>query len=149
MAVRVQRDDFDLSTEVAALTDGRTDTGAVVTFVGLVRGPLTALTLEHYPGMAERELSRLEAEARSRWPLDDVLIVHRFGRLIPGDRIVLVVTLSAHRGAAFEAAGFLMDFLKTNAPFWKSEEGPEGPRWVEAKHDDDVAEQRWNPERKS
>lgn len=122
MAVRVEKAPFDLSAEVAALTAGRADVGAVVTFTGAVRGdesgrPLTSLTLEHYPGMTEAELARVEAEANARWPLAASLIVHRIGELGPGEGIVLVITASAHRQAAFEAASFLMDYLKTRAPF--------------------------------
>jgi molybdopterin synthase catalytic subunit len=148
MTVRLQREDFNVGAELERLTAGRTDVGAVVTFTGLVRRTsggqvLATMTLEHYPGMAEQELEHIETEARRRWPIDDALIVHRFGRLVPGERIVLVVTLSAHRRAAFEAAEFLMDYLKTRAPFWKSEEGPGGSHWVEAKGEDDAATGRW------
>jgi len=148
--IRVQQEDFDLGAEVATLTRGRSDVGAVVTFTGLVRdlapagGPaLTSMTLEHYPGMTERELERIEAEAHARWPLQASLIVHRFGELKPGEQIVLVVTASAHRQAAFEAASFLMDFLKTRAPFWKKEATAESTHWVEAKASDDDAAERW------
>ena len=147
MAVRVQEADFDLCAEVARLTEGRTDVGAVATFTGLVRdfadGGGAAMTLEHYPGMTEAALSEIEAEAASRWPLAASLVIHRFGRLVPGDRIVLVATASAHRRAAFEAAEFLMDYLKTRAPFWKKEEGPEGGAWVDARESDDAAAARW------
>jgi molybdopterin synthase catalytic subunit len=148
MAVRVQRDDFDLGAEVKRLTAGRIDVGAVATFSGLCRGvtgteTIGAMTLETYEAMAVAELERIEAEARSRWPLQDALIIHRFGRLEPGDNIVLVVTLSEHRQAAFAAAEFLMDFLKTRAPFWKFEEGGAGEGWVDAKDDDDLAADRW------
>jgi molybdopterin synthase catalytic subunit len=148
MSVRLQREPFDLGAEVQRLTEGRDDIGAVVTFSGLCRadgenGPIAAMTLEHYPGMAEAELARIEAEAKDRWPLQDVLIVHRHGRLVPGDPIVLVVTLSQHREAAFAAAAFLMDFLKTRAPFWKQEEGTSGTQWVDAKAADDAAAARW------
>jgi len=149
MTVRIQREVFDTGAEIARLTEGREDVGAVVTFTGLCRsdgetGPIRAMTLEHYPGMAEEELGRLEERARRRWPLQDCLIVHRYGRLVPGDPIVLVVTLSSHRQAAFEAASFLMDFLKTSAPFWKQEEGAGGEQWVEAKTTDDTARDRWS-----
>ena len=150
MAVRVQEADFDVATEIRALTAGRRDLGAVVTFTGLVRdsadGPrLIAMTLEHYPGMTEAELARVEAEARRRWPLAASLIVHRHGRLVPGDNIVLVVAASAHRQAAFAAAEFLMDYLKTSAPFWKKEELSDGTaRWVSAKGEDDTAAARWS-----
>jgi molybdopterin synthase catalytic subunit len=149
MAVRLQREPFDLGAEVAALTRGRTDAGAVVTFSGLCRdradsgAKLVALTLEHYPGMVEDELGRIEAEARARWPLADLLVVHRHGRILPGEPIVLVVALSAHRAAAFEAASFMMDYLKTSAPFWKSEETESGAAWVAAKGADDEAAKRW------
>jgi len=146
--IRVQTDDFDIGAEVAALTEGRTDIGAIVTFSGLVRdasggGTVTSMELEHYPGMTEKELARIEAEACSRWPLQATLIVHRVGRLAPGDNIVLVVTASAHREAAFEAASFLMDYLKTRAPFWKREAGEGEARWVDARESDDQAASRW------
>ncbi len=149
MAVRVQEADFDPGAEIAAATAGRADVGAVASFVGLVRGEgggrrIRAMTLEHYPGMTERELERIEAEARGRWPLQAVTIVHRHGRMVPGDRIVLVVTASAHRQAAFDACAFLMDWLKTKAPFWKLEETDDGAaEWVAAKAEDDVAADRW------
>jgi molybdopterin synthase catalytic subunit len=148
--IRVQRQDFDVGEEIRALTGGRDDIGAVVTFTGAVRReakeqPISALTLEHYPGMTEKELARIEAEAAERWPLAASLIVHRYGRLVPGDNIVLVITASSHRQAAFEAAEFLMDWLKTSAPFWKKEEPAEGEqRWVEAKASDDAAADRWS-----
>ena len=143
--IRVQDSDFDVGREVAALRAGRTDIGAVVTFTGCVRGDggLTAMTLEHYPGMTEKALERIEAEAHERWPLQASLIVHRYGRLAPGDNIVLVVTASPHRQAAFEAAEFLMDYLKTEAPFWKLEDGPDGAGWVDARISDDAAKARW------
>ena len=145
--ISVQPQDFDIGAEITRLTAGRADVGAVVTFTGLVRdmaqAPLKALTLEHYPGMTEKSLAAIEAEARARWPLDDCLIIHRFGRLLPGDRIVLVITTSAHRDAAFEAARFLMDWLKTKAPFWKREETGEGAQWVEAKASDGEAAFKW------
>jgi molybdopterin synthase catalytic subunit len=149
VSIRVQREDFDLSDEVARLTAGRADIGAVVTFTGTVRGgsggdAIAGMTLEHYPGMTEEELSRVEAEAGARWPLKASLIVHRVGTLRPGDNIVLVVTASAHREAAFEAAEFLMDYLKTRAPFWKKEQGTDGAeRWVEARDSDEEAAGRW------
>lgn len=146
MAIRVQREDFDPGAEIARMTEGRTDVGAVTSFVGLVRGSAddgSAMTLEHYPGMTERQLSAIEAEARRRWPLLETLIVHRFGRLIPGERIVLVAVASSHRAAAFAACEFLIDWLKTRAPFWKLEEGPQGAAWVEAKDDDDSRAERW------
>lgn len=135
--IHVQTEDFDIGDEVAALTQGRSDIGAVVTFSGIVRD--VALELEHYPGMTERELARIEAEAQTRWKLQASLIIHRIGKLAPGDNIVLVITASAHRGDAFAAAEFLMDYLKTRAPFWKRE----GEKWVEAKASDDEAASRW------
>ncbi|MBM3608157.1 MAG: molybdenum cofactor biosynthesis protein MoaE [Alphaproteobacteria bacterium] len=146
--VRIQREDFDAAEEARALIAGRRDIGAVVTFTGLCRdeaGSLNALELEHYPGMAEDEIARVAAEAEARWPLMGVTAIHRFGKIAPGENIVLVVTASAHRAAAFEAAEFLMDFLKTRAPFWKKEhrvDGSEGG-WVEAKAGDDKAAERW------
>jgi molybdopterin synthase catalytic subunit len=148
MAVRVQIEDFDVAAEIAALTTRHGDVGAIVTFTGRVRsneGQLAAMTLEHYPGMTEAELARIEAEARARWPLQASLIVHRVGELTPGDNIVLVVTASAHRQAAFEAAGFLMDYLKTRAPFWKKEVSVSGDSaWVEARQRDESATKRWS-----
>jgi molybdopterin synthase catalytic subunit len=144
--IRVQQEDFDIGAEIAKLKAGRTDIGAIVTFTGTVRdqdGAVEAMTLEHYPGMTERELTRIEAEAHARWPLQASLIVHRYGALKPGDTIVLVVTASEHRDAAFDAAKFLMDYLKTSAPLWKREEGPGGSRWVEASEGDTAARLRW------
>jgi molybdopterin synthase catalytic subunit len=155
MPVRVQREDFDLGAEVKRLTAGRTDIGAIVTFTGTVRGeaggtPVAAMSLEHYPGMTESELARVKAEACVRWPLQASLIIHRYGELRPGDNIVLVVTASAHRHAAFEAAAFLMDYLKTRAPFWKKETGPDGEAvWVDARPSDDTALERWRHEARS
>ena len=149
MSVAVHTEDFDISREVAALTAGRTDIGAIVTFTGTVRGssegaPLSSMTLEHYPGMTEAELSRVEAEAQARWPLQGSRIIHRVGTLAPGANIVLVVTASAHRHAAFEAATFLMDYLKTRAPFWKKETDVNGEgHWVDARESDDEALERW------
>jgi molybdopterin synthase catalytic subunit len=147
--VRVQAEPFDVAAETALLTGGRSDIGAVVTFTGLCRdegGRLTALELEHYPGMAEAEIARVAAEAEARWPLLGLTIIHRFGRIAPGAPIVLVLAASSHRRAAFEAADFLMDYLKTRAPFWKREHpvgaGAAGP-WVEAKDEDDRATERW------
>lgn len=147
--VSVQQDDFDPGAELSALTYGRTDIGAAVSFVGLVRDihggdHVSALTLDHYPGMTERELEKIAGEACARWPLDGIRIVHRFGRMVPGDRIVLVIVLSAHRRAAFEACDFVMDFLKTRAPFWKREETRNGEKWVGAKASDDIDADRWN-----
>lgn len=149
MAVRVQAEDFDVGRETSALTSGRTDIGAIVTFTGTVRGeakgrPIVSMTLEHYPGMTEAELERVEAEARRRWPLDASLIIHRYGELKPGDNIVLVLTASRHRHAAFEAAEFLMDYLKSRAPFWKKETDRDGNgHWVDARESDDAALSRW------
>ena len=146
--IRIQEADFEPAQEIAALTRGRTDIGAVVTFSGICRGsengaPIAALTLEHYPGMAEAEIARHAEEALARWPLQGLTIIHRFGRIAPGENIVLVVTASAHRQAAFEAAEFLMDYLKTSAPFWKREESEKGAAWVEARDHDDAAAARW------
>ena len=146
--IRVQEADFDMGAELAAFSEGNTKIGGVCAFTGLVRemageDEIAAMTLEHYPGMTEKKLTEIEAEARSRWPLEDVLIIHRYGRLEPGDRIVLVATASAHRQAAFDACNFLIDWLKTQAPFWKLEETADGPRWVEARGSDDAAAARW------
>jgi molybdopterin synthase catalytic subunit len=146
--IRLQQEPFDAAAEADRLTRGRADIGAVVTFTGICRGaeagePISAMTLEHYPGMAEAEIARHVEEAQRRWPLLGVTVIHRYGRLLPGDPIVLVVTASAHRQEAFAAAEFLMDYLKTRAPFWKSEERPQGVRWVEAKDEDDAAAERW------
>ncbi len=149
MTVRVQAEDFDVGAEVRRLTQGNTDIGAVVTFTGTVRGiakgrPIVSMTLEHYPGMTETELARVDAAAQARWPLDGTLLIHRFGELHPGDNIVLVVTASRHRQAAFEAAEFLMDYLKTAAPFWKKETTADGAgHWVDARETDDAALARW------
>ena len=146
--IRIQEADFDVAREIAALGEGRTDVGAVVSFSGICRGsekgePIAALTLEHYPGMAEVEIQRHADEALARWPLQGLTVIHRFGRIVPGENIVLVVTASAHRQAAFEAAEFLMDYLKTNAPFWKREESAGGTSWIEARDHDDAAAARW------
>ena len=146
--IRIQQADFDVAQEIAALSKDRTDIGAVVSFSGICRGseqgePIGALTLEHYPGMAEAEIGRHADEALLRWPLQGLTIIHRFGRIAPGENIVLVVTASSHRQAAFEAAEFLMDYLKTNAPFWKREESQKGTSWVEARDHDDNAAARW------
>ena len=143
--IRVQREDFDVGAELRDLTGGDTAIGAVASFVGLVRdmGGGGAMTLEHYPGMTERRLAAIEEEARRRWPLARSLIVHRYGRLEPGERIVLVLTASAHRRAALEACAFLIDWLKTRAPFWKLEETAAGSHWVEARDGDEAAAARW------
>jgi molybdopterin synthase catalytic subunit len=149
--IRVQREDFDLGAELDRLTRGKTNIGGVASFVGLVRDVaggtgINAMTLEHYPGMTERALATIEQEALRRWPLEASLIIHRYGRLEPGARIVLVATASAHRAAAFESCEFLIDWLKTKAPFWKLEETPDGARWVEAHASDDAAAGRWGKE---
>src|SRR6201994_2500664 len=146
--IRIQEADFDTAREIAALSKGRTDIGAVVSFSGICRGSdgearIAALTLEHYPGMAEAEILRHAEEAMARWPLQGLTVIHRHGRIIPGANIVLVVTASSHRAAAFEAAEFLMDYLKTSAPFWKREETADGGDWVEARAHDDAAAARW------
>ena len=146
--IRIQKADFDVAQEIAALSKGRTDVGAVVSFTGICRGtegsePIAALTLEHYPEMAEAEIKRHAEEAISRWPLQGLTIIHRFGRITPGENIVLVVAASSHRQAAFQAAEFLMDYLKTNAPFWKQEESARGKSWIEARDHDDAAAARW------
>ncbi len=148
VTVRIQREPFDASAESTKLTRGRTDVGAVVTFTGICRGdengkPIAALTLEHYPGMAEQEITRHVEEARGRWPLLGVTVVHRHGRITPGEDIVLVVTASSHREAAFAAAEFLMDFLKTRAPFWKQVDVAGQTNWVEAREKDDRLAARW------
>lgn len=146
--VVIQREDFDTTAEIARLTAGRKDVGAVVTFTGLCRdeeGRLAALELEHYPGMAEAEITRIATEASQRWPLTGITAIHRFGKIAPGENIVLVVTASTHRQAAFEAASFLMDYLKSRAPFWKKEHLADGSTgdWVDAKSSDDEAAERW------
>jgi molybdopterin synthase catalytic subunit len=148
VTVRIQREPFDVAAEAKKLARGRTDIGAVVTFTGICRGsegsePIAALTLEHYPGMAEAEIERHVAEATARWPLLGVTVIHRYGRIAPGEDIVMVVTASSHREAAFAAAEFLMDFLKTRAPFWKQVEAAGAKSWVEAKASDDSAAERW------
>jgi molybdopterin synthase catalytic subunit len=146
--IRVQEQSFDLAQELQGLRGARTDVGGIAIFIGSVRDlsegrNVTAMTLEHYPGMTEKALSDIEAEAQSRWPLLDSLIIHRYGKMAAGEDIVLVITLSAHREAAFAACQFLMDWLKTKAPFWKLEEGAAGTTWVDAKTSDDAAAQRW------
>jgi molybdopterin synthase catalytic subunit len=147
--IRVQREDFDVGRELEALTAGNRAVGGLCAFVGLVRDmagdqPIGAMTLEHYPAMTEKALAKIEAEARERWPLAATLIIHRHGRLEPGDRIVLVATASAHRQAAFEACHFLIDWLKTKAPFWKLEDTAAGAKWVDARASDDDAAARWS-----
>ena len=146
--VRIQEADFDISGEIAALTQGRDDIGAVVSFIGICRGreadrPIAALVLEHYPEMAEAEITRHAETAFSRWPLTGLTVIHRHGRIAIGENIVLVLTASSHREAAFQAAEFLVDYLKTNAPFWKREESAAGGAWVEARAEDDDATARW------
>ncbi|MEW6119578.1 MAG: molybdopterin synthase catalytic subunit MoaE [Pseudomonadota bacterium] len=150
MQIRVQAEAFDLGTEVDALRAGRLDVGAVASFVGYARdindgSGVTAMTLEHYPGMTEKALAALADEAAARWSLIDTTIIHRIGRLLPGDPIVLVAVASRHRGDAFAACEYLMDALKTRAPFWKKEETPDGERWVDARASDDAAAARWEP----
>ena len=151
VTIRIQHDDFDIAREIAALTDSRTDIGAVVTFSGICRGgagsdPTTALTLEHYPGMAEAEIARHAETAMARWPLTGVTIVHRVGCILPGENIMVVLAASAHRQAAFQAAEFLMDYLKAHAPFWKREDTAAGTNWIAATSDDDAAAARWDTE---
>ena len=148
MTVRVQQDDFDVGAELAALSAGNHAIGGIASFVGVVREmagdqKIGAMTLEHYPGMTERALAEIEAEARRRWPLEACLIIHRYGRLEPGERIVLVATASAHRQAALEACAYLIDWLKTKAPFWKLEETAAGAKWVDARDSDSAATKRW------
>jgi molybdopterin synthase catalytic subunit len=147
--IRLQHEAFDLAAEVTKLTAGRAEVGALVSFTGICRAdengaPIAALTLEHYPGMAEAEIARHVEEALARWPLLGVTVIHRYGRLTPGEAIVLVATASIHRQAAFAAAEFLMDYLKTRAPFWKQVEAADGTKWVEAKATDDAAAERWS-----
>jgi molybdopterin synthase catalytic subunit len=148
--IRLQRERFEAGREVAQLSGGRNDIGAIVTFTGICRGeeagrPLIAMTLEHYPGMAEAEIARHVEAAEKRWPLLGVTVIHRFGRLTPGEEIVLVITLARHRQDAFAAAEFLMDYLKTRAPFWKRVETAAGTDWVEAKDADNISADRWAP----
>jgi molybdopterin synthase catalytic subunit len=148
VTVRIQEGDFDVAREIAALTKGRSDVGAVVSFSGICRGSedgasIAALTLEHYAGMAEAEIESHAATAMSRWPLSGISVIHRVGRITPGENIVLVLTASQHRQAAFEAAEFLMDYLKASAPFWKRVEGTSGANWVEARDHEDAAAARW------
>ena len=148
MKILVQAEGFDLGAEVDGMRHGHTDIGAIASFVGLARDlnegcGVAAMTLEHYPGMTEKALTALVEEARSRWTLLDVTVIHRVGRMLPGDPIVLVAVASQHRGEAFAACEFIMDYLKTRAPFWKKEETPEGERWVEARASDSAAAARW------
>ena len=155
MTIRVQREDFDLGAELKALTANRKDIGGLASFVGLVRDmapvegesqEISAMTLEHYPGMTEKMLGEIDAEAQRRWPLEATLVIHRYGRMEPGEQIVLVAAASAHRDAAFEACRFLIDWLKTKAPFWKLEDLKRGEaKWVEARDSDDAAAARWSP----
>jgi len=147
--IRVQEEPFDIAREIAAIKDGNTKVGGVACFVGTVReltggAAISAMTLEHYPGMTEKALEEIEREALGRWPLEGSLIVHRYGRLEPGDDIVLVIAAAAHRQDAFDACQFLIDWLKTKAPFWKSEAGSDGDQWVDARDTDDEAAERWN-----
>lgn len=149
MKIGVQAEAFDLGAEIDAMRAGRTDIGAIASFVGLARdlnegSGVAAMTLEHYPGMTEKALGKLVDDACARWTLQDVTVIHRVGRLLPGDPIVLVAVASRHRGEAFAACEFIMDFLKTQAPFWKKEETADGERWVEARASDDAAAARWN-----
>jgi molybdopterin synthase catalytic subunit len=149
VTVRVQTGDFDISAEIAAMRRGNPKVGAVASFIGVVRDlnegdHVAEMTLEHYPGMTERALEKMVAEARSRWDIYDALVIHRVGTLKPGDQIVLVVVTGSHRGKAFQACEFLMDYLKTRAPFWKKERTPAGARWVEARESDDAAADRWS-----
>jgi len=148
VTIRIQESDFDIAREMAALTTGRSDIGAVVSFTGICRdsedgAAIAALTLEHYPGMAEAEITRHADTAMARWPLSGLRVIHRVGRIAPGENIVLVLTASKHRQAAFEAAEFMMDYLKANAPFWKRVEGADGEGWIEASDHDDAAAARW------
>lgn len=146
--IRVQEEDFDVGAEISRITDGNTDIGALASFVGLVRDyagdeKVSAMTLEHYPGMTEKQLERIEAEARERWGLQETLIIHRYGRMEPGERIVLVATAAPHREAALESCAFLIDWLKTRAPFWKLEDRETGEAWVDSREEDEVAADRW------
>ena len=147
MTVRVQTQDFDVSAEIAALRGGNPGIGAVASFIGIVRdvneGAVAEMTLEHYPGMTERAIEEIVVQARGRWDILDALVIHRVGTLKPTDQIVLVIVTSGHRGDAFAACEFIMDYLKTRAPFWKKERTPSGERWVEARASDDIAAERW------
>jgi molybdopterin synthase catalytic subunit len=153
MVVKVQTADFDIGAEIAALRAADRKIGAVASFIGTVRDlndgdSVSSMTLEHYPGMTEKALEEIVQEAKQRWNIDDALVIHRVGELHPGDQIVLVVTTSAHRGEAFAACEFLMDYLKTRAPFWKKEQTPQGAKWVDARSTDDEAAARWSPQGK-
>lgn len=155
ITIKVQREDFDIGAELAALSAGNMQIGGVASFTGLVRdiapagASSSSMTLEHYPGMTEKQLTAMAEEANKRWPLDACLIIHRFGKLLPGDRIVLVATASSHREAALESCAFLIDWLKTKAPFWKLEDDGRAQNWVTAKDSDDAAAARWaTPERR-
>ncbi len=148
MPVRIQTEDFDSGREIAALRRGNPGIGAIASFIGVVRdvndgNSVAEMTLEHYPGMTEKSIAAIIAQAKSRWNISDALVVHRVGRLKPLDQIVLVVVTGAHRGDAFAACEFIMDYLKTQAPFWKKEQTPEGARWVESRQSDDLAAERW------
>lgn len=150
MKVQVQEADFDLTTEIAALRQARPELGAVVAFIGLVRdvnagAAVSELTLEHYPAMTQKALEAIVQQAQQRWEIDEVVLIHRVGRLLPSDQIVLVAVAGAHRGPAFQACEFIMDYLKTQAPFWKKEQTAVGTRWVEARDSDAAAAQRWKP----
>lgn len=152
MGVRIQAEDFDSAREIAALTQGNHKIGAVASFIGLMRdcnagAGVSAMTLEHYPGMSEKAIADIVEQARGRWDFIDALVIHRYGRLQPGDRIVLVAVAGAHRGEAFAACEFIMDYLKTRAPLWKKEETPDGARWVAARDSDELAAERWTGER--
>ena len=152
MPVRIQSEDFDIAREIAALRAANPRVGAVASFIGTVRdvndgSAVAKLTLEHYPGMTEKALEEIVGEARSRWRIIDVTVIHRVGELVPLDQIVLVVVVGEHRGDAFAACEFLMDYLKTRAPFWKKEQTPEGGRWVDARESDDIAAERWGTPR--
>src|SRR5882757_9489546 len=154
MAVRVQTEDFDAGREIAALRHGNAQIGAVAAFIGVVRdmndgNAVADMTLEHYPGMTEKSIAEIIRQAQARWKIFDALVIHRIGRLKPLDQIVLVVVTGAHRGEAFAACEFIMDYLKTRAPFWKKEETPQGARWVEARVSDDQAAERWEPPKSS
>lgn len=149
MRISVQTEAFDVGIETAAISQGRTDIGALASFIGLARdtnsgSDVSAMTLEHYPAMTEKALAAIVDEAQQRWTLLDITLIHRVGRLLPGDPIVLVIVASSHRAEAFAACEFLMDALKTRAPFWKKEETSEGERWVEAREIDDAAAERWD-----